>query len=130
MSKEYMKTYYQSNKEKIKEKRKEYYQEHKKQQLKKNKEYNQKDKNSLGKTKNNIRGQSNYYLKKHGKKIKGYEIHHCFSYTEPHKFIYCSKEIHNIIHSYLREHKIDADSNHYEQIKHLLDDTVVLYGIE
>ena len=33
------------------------------------------------------------------------------------------------IHQYLRQHNIDADSDHYEQIKHLLDDTVVLYGI-
>ena len=29
-----------------------------------------------------------------------------------------------------RQHNIDADSDHYEQIKHLLDETVVKYGIE
>ena len=38
--------------------------------------------------------------------------------------------MHKLIHAYLRAHNIDADSNHYELIKHLLDDTVVLYGLE
>ena len=85
--------------------------------------------NSLGQTKASIRLKSSRYLSKHGKKIPGYEIHHCCTYTEPYKFIYCSKEIHRTIHSYLREHNIDADSDHYNLIKHLLDDTVILYGL-
>ena len=87
------------------------------------------DVNSLGQTKESIRKKSERYLKKYGTKIKDYEIHHCCTYTEPYKFVYCSKEIHRLIHAYLRQHNIDADSNHYEYIKHLLDDTVVLYGL-
>ena len=94
-----------------------------------NKAYHKVDVNSLGQSKHNIRCISNQYLNKHGTKIQGYQIHHCCTYTEPYKFIYCSKEIHLKIHQYLRDNNIDADSDHYEQIKHLLDDTVVTYGL-
>ena len=109
--KEYMKEWYSVNREECKA-------------------YTKSDLNSLGQTKTSIRKKSQRYLKKYGTKIQGYQIHHCCTYTEPYKFIYCSKEMHRLIHSYLRQHNIDADSDHYEQIKHLLDDTVVVYGIE
>lgn len=94
------------------------------------KDYSKSDVNVNGQTKTSIRSKSQYYLRKYGTKIPGYHIHHCCTYTEPYKFIYCSREMHKLIHSYLRQHNIDADSNHYEQIKHLLDESVVLYGIE
>ena len=113
--KEYLKAYREAHKEE----RKAYL-----------KAYQIADVNSLGQSKSNIRKKSRRYLNKYGTKIEGYEIHHCCTYTEPYKFIYCSKEMHLMIHSYLRQHNIDADSNHFDQIKHLLDDTVVLYGIE
>ena len=146
--KAYQKAYYQAHKEQLKahyqarkEYKKAYYQAHKedyKEYQKANKEhykaydkaYKKADVNSLGQTKHSIRMKSQHYLKKYGTMIPGYEIHHCCSYAEPYKFIYCSIEMHRLIHSYLREHNINADSNHYEQIKHLLDDTVVLYGLE
>ena len=124
--KEYHKAYYQANKDKVKAKKKDW-REANKEQIK---EYNKADLNSLGQNKGLIRKKSQLYLKKYGSKIPGYEIHHCCTYTEPYKFIYCSKEMHKLIHAYLRQHNIDADSNHYELIKHLLDDTVVLYGLE
>ena len=95
-----------------------------------NKVYREADLNSSGKTKHSIRVKSNIYLTKHGTKIPGYQIHHCCTYDEPFKFIYCPKEIHQLIHSYLREHNIDPATDHYEQIKHLLNDKVVLYGLE
>lgn len=117
-SKEYMRAYREAHREEIKEYNKEYF-----------KSYRKSDVNSFGQTKDNIRAKSNKYLKKYGIKIPGYEIHHCCSYTEPYKFIYCSKEMHLKIHQYLRDNDIQADSNHFEQIKHLLDDNVVLYGI-
>ena len=138
--KEYMKAWYQANKDKCKA----WYQankEHKKEQIKAwrkahKKQYNtyrnaytKSDLNSLGQTKQSIRRKSRYYLKKYGTKIEGYQIHHCCTYDDPYKFIYCSKEMHRLIHAYLRQHEIDADSDHYEQIKHLLDDSVVLYNI-
>jgi len=88
------------------------------------------DINSLGQIKYNIRSKSSHYLSKYGKKIEGYQIHHCCSYSEPYKFIYCTKEMHLKIHQFLRDNNINSDSDHYEQIKHLLDDTVVKYGID
>ena len=150
--KEYMKAYYQAHKEQCKawsqankDKCKAWYQAHKQESkeskkawLAANKEqynayryaYTKSDVNSLGQTKQSIRSKSRYYLNKYGTKIPGYQIHHCCTYTEPYKFIYCSKEIHRLIHAYLKQHNIDADSDHYDLIKHLLDDTIVLYGIE
>ena len=128
-----MKAWYESNKEQRREYQKAYNQAHKEHvnEYKKEytKEYNKADVNTLGQTKNNIRVKSNYYLSKYGTKIEGYEIHHCCTYDDPSKFIYCSKEIHLKIHKYLRDNNIDADSNHYEYIKHLLDDSVVKFGI-
>lgn len=94
------------------------------------KAYKESDVNSLGQTKHSIRKKSRRYLKKYGTNIPGYEIHHCCTYDDPYKFIYCSKEMHRLIHAYLRQHNIDADSDHYEQIKHILDESVVKYGID
>lgn len=131
--KEYSKAYYQAHKEQMKEHNKAYKQANK-ERLKEYqnaymKAYHKADVNSLGQTKTSIRSKSQRYLNKYGTKIPGYQIHHCCTYDDPYKFIYCSKEMHRMIHSYLRQHNIDADSNHYEYIKHLLDDTVVLYGL-
>lgn len=124
------KKWYVEHKEEIKTKYKAYYKENKEKINEYSKLYKKKDVNSLGQTKENIRSISRQYISKYGTKIPGYEIHHCCTYTEPYKFIYCSREMHYMIHSYLRQHNIDADSDHYEQIKHLLDDTVVKYGID
>lgn len=127
--KEYMKAYNESRKEDMKA----YYQAHKEEINSNHKEYMKSyiksDVNSLGQSKHIIRMKSNYYLKKYGTKIPGYQIHHCCTYNEPYKFIYCSKEMLLKIHQYLRDNNIEADNNHFEQIKHLLDNTVVLYGV-
>ena len=128
--KEYMKAWREANKEERKAYMKAWREAHREETKEYMKAYDQSDVNSLGQTKNYIRKKSQRYLKKYGTKIQGYQIHHCCTYNEPYKFIYCSKEMHRLIHAYLRQHNIDADSNHYEYIKHLLDDTVVLYGIE
>ena len=143
--KEYKKAWYQAHKKEVKARSKAYRESHKEERkawIEANKEeinayhkeylkdYVKADVNSFGDTKESIRKKSRRYLAKYGKKIPGYEIHHCCSYTEPYKFIYCTKEMHSLIHSYLRQHNIDADSDHYAHIKHLLDDTVVLYGLE
>ena len=124
--KEYKKAYYQAHKEYYKA----YYQAHKEDYKAYQKAYKKADVNSLGQSKHSIRMKSQSYLKKYGTMIPGYEIHHCCTYAEPYKFIYCSIEMHRLIHSYLRQHNIDADSDHYEQIKHLLDDSIVKYNIE
>ena len=120
--KAYQKEYYKAHKEELKA----YRQAHKEQI----KAYTKSDVNSLGQTKQYIRKKSQRYLKKYGRKIPGYQIHHCCTYAEPYKFIYCSIEMHRLIHAYLRQHNIDADTDHYIYIKHLLDDTTFKYNIE
>lgn len=124
-----MKAYYQKHKEYMKAYSKAYRESHKDYYKNYERAYRKANVNSFGKSKNTIRSSSRNYLKKHGTKIPGYEIHHCFTYDDPKKFIYCSKEKHLEIHQYLRDNKIDADTDHYEQIKHLLDDTVIVYGV-
>ena len=138
--KAYMKAYRQAHKEEakayIKEHKEErkayikaYYQSHKEQCNEYLKKYEKDDLNALGQTKAIIRNKSLYILKKSGIKIPGYENHHCFGYDDPSKFIYCSKEMHLKIHQFLRDNNIAAASDHYEQIKHLLDKNVVVFGI-
>ena len=142
--KEYMKAYYQAHKEQVKAVKKDYYQAHKEQAKTATKAWRQSHKeqrnaysinyaksdlNAKGQTKHSIRQKSLRYLNKYGTKIPGYQIHHCVTYDDPTKFIYCSKEMHHLIHAYLKQHNIDADSDHYKYIKHLLDDTVVKYNI-
>ena len=126
--KEDRKAYYEANKEEHNKKMKAWQEEHReaykayqKAYQKAHKEenkayqkayqkaYKKADVNSLGETKNSIRQKSLRYLKKHGIKIKGYEIHHCFGYDDPSKFIHCSKEMHLQIHQFLRDNNIDAD---------------------
>lgn len=106
------------------------YREYKKDLMKKpeakelQKEYIKNDLNFIGKTKNNIRKQSRYILfeqRKHTK-LKDYQIHHCFSYNDPSKFIYISKSLHEKIHQYLRDNNIAADINHYEYIKYMINE--------
>lgn len=157
--KEYKKAWYEAHKEQLKAKQKAYYQAHKEEKKAKQKAYYKShteehkarvktwkeshkeelnayarnyiknDLNSHGQTKDSIRRKSRYYLEKYGTKIPGYQIHHCCTYDDPYKFIYCSKEMHRLIHAYLKQHNIDADSEHYKYIKHLLDDSVVKYNI-
>lgn len=84
--------------------------------------YHKSDTNSLGQTKQSIRLKSSRYLfnvLKHTK-LNGYEIHHCFGYDDYRNFIYIPKSLHLKIHQYLRDNHIDADSDHYNQIVHLI----------
>lgn len=106
------------------------YREYKKDLMKKpeakehQKEYQKKDLNSTGKTKVNIRSQSRYILFKQHQhtKFNDYEIHHCFSYEDPSKFIYIPKSLHEKIHQYLRDNNIAAEINHYEYIKYMINE--------
>ena len=118
--KEYMKAYYQAHKEEKKAYTKAYRQAHKEQCIACNKAYMKADVNSFGESKNNIRGKSKYILKKMKLKIPGYEIHHCFGYDDPTKFIYISKSLHLKIHQFLRDNNIAADSDHWMQIRDMV----------
>ena len=130
---EYMKAYYQAHKEEMNAQMKSWWQEHREEQKAKMKAYYQahreesnayykSDTNSLGQTKNSVRVKSRRYLfnvLKHTK-LKGYEIHHCFGYDDYKKFIYIPKELHLQIHQFLRDNHIDADTDHYNKIVHLI----------
>ena len=131
---DYYKAYYQAHREEKKaweqahrEERKAYQkayqkvynQAHREEQ----KAYQKSDTNSLGQTKNSIRVKSSRYLfnvLKHTK-LKNYEIHHCFGYDDFRNFIYIPKSLHLQIHQYLRDNHIDADTDHYNKIVHLIN---------
>ena len=87
------------------------------------KDYNKADVNSKGQTKNSIRNKSLYILKQMNLHIDGYEIHHCFGYDDPSKFIYISKALHLKIHKYLRDNNIDASTDHWMLIRDIVNDT-------
>ena len=131
--KAYKKAYYRAHREEAKaykkayhrahrEERKAYNEAHREEAKAYHKAYHNSDTNSLGQTKNNIRAKSRYYLfnvLKHTQ-LKGYEIHHCFGYDDYRNFIYIPKSLHLQIHQYLRDNNIDADTDHYNKIVHLI----------
>ena len=94
--KAYNKAYYQAHKEEAKA----YYQAHGEETKEYMKAYMKSDVNSFGVSKNNIRRKSRYILKKMNLNIPDYEIHHCFGYEDPSKFIYISKSLHLKIHQF------------------------------
>lgn len=132
-NKEYMKAYHKAHREELKAYKKAWYREHREERKayqKAHREdinaykkaYHKSDTNSLGKTKNSIRAKSSRYLfnvLKHNK-LKGYEIHHCFGYDDYRNFIYIPRELHLQIHQFLRDNGIDADTDHYNKIVHLI----------
>ncbi len=143
--KESKKAYYQAHKDEMKPKKKAYYEAHKDEMKAKKKAYHQthkeeakayreahkeqakarmkSDVNSLGQTKNNIRAKSRRILKQMNLHIDGYQIHHCFGYDDPSKFIYCSIALHLKIHQLLRDNNISADSDHWMHIRDLVNST-------
>lgn len=127
--KEYFKAYYQAHKEEKKaweqanrEERKAYHKAYYQAHKENSNAYRKSHTNSLGKTKNSVRCMSSYFLFNvlNHTKIDGYEIHHCFGYEDYKKFIYIPRELHLQIHQFLRDNGIDADSNHYSKIEHLI----------
>ena len=118
-----MKAYRESHKEEIKASMKAWKESNKERYNAYKKAYYKSELNSLGQTKHSIRCKSHAILKQMNLHIKGYEIHHCFGYEDPSKFIYISKSLHLKIHKYLREHNIDASCDHWMQIRDLVNDT-------
>ena len=118
-----MKAWRASHKEQYRNYQKGYKEAHKDQANEYMKAYNKSDVNSLGQTKQSIRKKSLRILKRMNLHIDGYEIHHCFGYEDPFKFIYISKALHRTIHQYLREHNIDASCDHWMAIRDLVNST-------
>ena len=115
----YMKAWKEAHKEQWQAYSKAWYEAHKDER----KAYHKADVNSFGQTKNSIRKKSQRILKKTGIKIPGYQIHHCFGYEDPSKFIYISKSLHLKIHQFLRDNGIDAASDHWMSIRDLVNST-------
>ena len=121
--KEEQKAWRQAHREEKKAYNKAYYQANREEMNAYHKAYKKSDTNSLGHTKNSIRAKSSRYLfnvLKHTK-LKGYEIHHCFGYNDYRNFIYIPKSLHIQIHQFLRDNSIDADTDHYNKIVHLIN---------
>lgn len=117
------KDYYQARKKELIAKKKAYRQENKEQYNEYSKAYQKSDVNSFGETKDSIRNKSRRILKQMNLHIDGYQIHHCFTYDDPSKFIYISKSLHQKIHQYLRDNNIDAGKDHWMHIRDLVNDT-------
>ena len=116
--KEYYRAWYQAHRDEKKARAKAWYQAHREERS----AYRKSDTNSLGQTKQSIRLKSSRYLfnvLKHNK-LNGYEIHHCFGYDDYRNFIYIPKSLHLKIHQFLRDNGIDADTDHYNKIVHLI----------
>lgn len=84
-------------------------------------EFKSTDVNSAGVTKTHIRSLSRRILYKIHSKIQGYEIHHCFGYEDPDKFIYIPRTLHQQIHRLLTDNRIPADSNHWNVIRDIVN---------
>ena len=120
-NKEHYKEYRQENKEKINAAAKAWHAANKEQYNAYKKAYAKNEVNSLGQTKNSIRLKSRQILKQMNLNIHGYEIHHCFGYEDPSKFIYISKSLHLKIHQFLRDNNIDAGSDHWTAIRDIVN---------
>ncbi len=77
--------------------------------------------NTHGVPKSRIRVMSGKILDSCHAKLSGYEIHHCFGYEDPNRFIYVPKSLHIQIHQLLRDKKIPADSDHWFAIRDLVN---------
>lgn len=79
------------------------------------------DVNSVGVTKSHIRRRSRRILDRIHDKLQCYEIHHCFGYEDPNKFIYIPRDLHLKIHQLLRDNNIPVDSDHWNVIRDLVN---------
>ena len=119
--KEEAKAWYKEHKEEFLAKQKEYDKAHKEERNSYIKEYIQSDLNDNGETKHSIRIKSNAILKQMNLHIPGYQIHHCFGYEDPSKFIYISRALHLKIHQLLRDKNIDASNDHWMAIRDIVN---------
>ncbi len=119
---EYMRKYRAEHREKLREKWKNRRMEHKEEYRARKKKERAENRNKNGVTKSQIRVESGRILDKCHTKLSGYEIHHCFGYEDPNKFIYIPRELHLKIHQLLIDKKIQSDSNHWNLIRELVNE--------
>lgn len=68
-----------------------------------------------------VRVRSRQILRKCHAKLPGYQIHHCFTYIDPNKFIYIPKSLHLKIHQLLKEKNILEYTDHWMAIRDLVN---------
>ena len=103
------------------EERKKYYAEHREEHNARRNKRLSEDLNKNGVKKSNIRNLSGQILKKVHAKLDGYEIHHCFGYEDPERFIYIPRKLHREIHSLLYSLHIPAEDNHWNVIRDMVN---------
>ena len=119
--KEYMKKYNSERREYLKKYHSKWRVEHFEEYSARKRKYQSEDINRNGLTKNSIRIRSGRILEKCHAKLPGYQIHHCFGYEAPEKFIYIPKSLHLRIHQFLRDNNISADEDHWMKIRDLVN---------
>ena len=117
-----MRKRYSEHREERIEYQKKYNAEHREEYKARMKKYYAEDLNKNGVTKQYIRFSSRRILEKCHSKLPNYEIHHCFGYEDPSKFIYIPRELHIKIHQLLRDKKIPAESNHWKNIAEIVNE--------
>ena len=95
--------------------------EHREEHNERKRQYRNEDINDTGVTKHHIRCRSRLILYNSHAKLTGYEIHHCFGYEDPNKFIYIPKTLYTQIHQLLRDNNLHADSDHWNVIRDLVN---------
>lgn len=129
----YRKKWRDEHREHLREQRKKYREEHREEKNSQHRKYKAEhrehlreckyaDVNCAGVTKHLIRIMSNKILSSSHAKLQGYEIHHCFGYENPNRFIYIPKTLHTQIHRLLRDNDIPADSVHWNAIRDLVNE--------
>lgn len=101
--------------------RKKYLAEHREECNARKKKHLSENLNRNGVTKHQIRVLSRRFLNRSHSNLTGYEIHHCFGYEDPNKFIYIPKTMHQQIHKILRDNNIPADSDHWNVIRDIVN---------
>lgn len=111
----------EEQKSKYKERVRKYQNEHRREHREYMRKYRSQDLNPLERRKHSIRTQSRRYLLSKHSRLIGYEIHHCFGYDDPNKFIYIPKTLHKEIHWLLRDKGISANTDHWMAIRELVN---------
>lgn len=120
LNKEKYRKYREENRSRYREYSKKYRSEHKDELKEYHRDRMSHILNAEGITKHHIRTNSNRILKRCHPIISGYEIHHCFGYDDPAKFIYIPRELHLKIHQFLRDNNIPAHIEHFNSIRELI----------
>ena len=118
---EYLRKYRAEHREEYRARMRKRYAEHQEEKKSWMRKYQARDLNKKGVSKNSIRSMSWRILERCLSKLPGYEIHHCFGYEDPEKFIYIPKSLHLKVHQFLRDNGITSNTDHWNYIRDLVN---------